>query len=336
MPALARTSVLALAAFIAAATPGATQTTLVFATTNPANAHLTTQVMRPWAERINEQGKGVIRIDIRDGLALANLTNAYDRVANDVVQIAWTLPAYVAGKFPRTQVTSLPFVSGKAEDGSVAMARLYRDGVFAAEYDEVVPLVLVQIAHAGVQTVKPLKSLDDLGGAKLIVTSRTHADVVARLGGTPLSIPLTDMYEAIQRGTVDGAAVGWTAFQPFKLAEVTNYHVDAELGASMGMVFMARKKYDALPAEARRIIDANSGEAESRRFGQFWDRNANEVRAEVKAMSGHTVVAPSAAQVEGWRGKTAPVIDAWVKATPDGEKILGAFRTTLAKVKAGS
>ena len=78
--------------------------------------------MRPWAERINEQGKGVVKIDIRDGLALANLTNAYERVVNDVVQIAWTLPGYVAGKFPRTQVTSLPFVSGNGEE------RLGRDG----------------------------------------------------------------------------------------------------------------------------------------------------------------------------------------------------------------
>ena len=53
-------------------------------------------------------------------------------------------------------------------------------------------------------------------------------------------------------------------------------------------------------------------------------------------MSGHTVVIPSAAQIEAWRQKTSAVIDAWTKATPDGEKVLGAFRTTLAKVKGGS
>jgi TRAP-type C4-dicarboxylate transport system substrate-binding protein len=326
----------ALASLVVAATPsGAQQTTLIFATANPANSHLTVQVMRPWAERINEQGKGMVKIEVRDGLALANLTNAYDRVINDVVQIAWTLPGYVAGKFPRTQVTSLPFVSGNGEYGSVAMARLYQEGVLAAEYDEIVPLMLSQISHTGVQTAKPLKSLDDLSGVKLITTSRTQADTMARLGATPLSIPLTDMYEAIQRGTADGAAVGWTAFQPFKLAEVTHYHVDAELGASMGMVFMARKKYAALPEEVRRIIDANSGEAASRRFGQFWDRVGAATRDQVKAMSGHTVVAPSAAQTEAWRQKTAPVIDGWIKATPDGEKILSVFRATLAKVKGG-
>ena len=97
------TCMFALAALLAAAQPSSAQpTTLTFATTNPANAHLTVQVMRPWAERINEHGEGVVRIEVRDGLALANLTNAYERVVSDVVQIAWTLPGYVAGKFPRS------------------------------------------------------------------------------------------------------------------------------------------------------------------------------------------------------------------------------------------
>jgi hypothetical protein len=31
----------------------------------------------------------------------------------------------------------------------------------------------------------------------------------------------------------------------------------------------------------------------------------------------------------------APVTDAWVKATPGGDKVLAAFRQTLAEVKAG-
>jgi TRAP-type C4-dicarboxylate transport system substrate-binding protein len=40
------------------------------------------------------------------------------------------------------------------------------------------------------------------------------------------------------------------------------------------MIFMAKKKWDALPVAARKILAANAGEAESRHFGAFWDMRA--------------------------------------------------------------
>src|SRR5690348_17277639 len=78
----------------------AQETTLLFATSNAPQAHLVVRVLHPWAERINAQGKGVVRIDVRDGPTIANHLNYYQRVLDDVIQIGWGLPAYVAGKFP--------------------------------------------------------------------------------------------------------------------------------------------------------------------------------------------------------------------------------------------
>ena len=46
---------------------GAQETTLIFTTVNPPSAHLTKNILVPWAERINERGKGVVKLDIRDG-----------------------------------------------------------------------------------------------------------------------------------------------------------------------------------------------------------------------------------------------------------------------------
>ena len=62
--------------------------------------------------------------------------------------------------------------------------------------------------------------------------------------------------------------------QPYKLAEVTSYHYEMRLGASTGMVFMAKKRYDALPPAAKKILDDNSGEAASRAWGKWWARGA--------------------------------------------------------------
>lgn len=309
---------------------------LLFGTTLPSQVHLNVRVLHPWAERINEQGKGIIHIDVRDGSEIANLDNFYSRVQDDVIQVSWGLQSSIGGKFPRTQVGALPFEVEKAEIGSVALWRLYKEGLLNAEYDTVQPLYMITFPPSGIHYAKAPKTLENLKGLKLATGSKVGADTIERLGGTPLSMVTSDYYTAVQRGMVDAVLVQWTAFQPFKLQDVTFYHLETKLGGATGMVFMAKKKYEALPAAARKILDDNSGEAESRVYGKFWDDVDNEGREMVKALGDkHQIVQQPAAIEAKWRAAVAPVIDDWVKSTPDGAKVLAAFRAETAKVKAG-
>src|ERR1700749_381107 len=113
--------------------------TLILATALPPGNPLADQVLHPWADRVNAAADGKLKIDIRDGMAIANLNNSYDRVVADVAQISWLTHSNFAGKFKRSNVGGLPFVSDKSEDGSVAMWRLYKSGLLDTEYDEVQP-----------------------------------------------------------------------------------------------------------------------------------------------------------------------------------------------------
>jgi TRAP-type C4-dicarboxylate transport system substrate-binding protein len=330
------TAIAAAALCVAASSVRADEVNLVFGTTLPASVHLNVRVLHPWAERINEQGKGIIHIDVRDGEAIANLSNYYSRVQDDVIQISWGLQASIGGKFPRTLVGALPFEVDKAETGSVALWRLFKSGLLDAEYDTVQPLYLITFPPSGLHFAKAPKTLETLSGLKIATGSKVGADTIERLGGAPLSMVTSDYYTAVQRGMVDAALVQWTAFQPFKLEDVTFYHVEAGLGGAAGMVFMAKKKYLALPAAVRKILDDNSGEAESRVYGKFWDDVDNEGRAMVKALGDKHQIVPLPSAIKAkWREAVSPVIDDWAKATPDGAKILAAFRAESANVQAG-
>lgn len=329
--------IVAAAAIGFAVTPAwADEVNLLFGTTLPAQVHLNMRVLHPWAERINEQGKGIIHIDVRDGESIANLSNFYSRVEDDVIQIAWGLQSAVGGKFPRTLVGALPFEVDKAENGSVALWRLFKGGLLDAEYDTVQPLYVITFPPSGIHFARPPATLETLAGLKLAIGSKVGADTIARLGGAPISMVTSDYYTAVQRGMVDAVLVQWTAFQPFKLQDVTFYHVDTELGGATGMVFMAKRKYAALPPAARKILDDNSGEAESRVYGAFWDDVNREGRDMVKALGEkHQIVTPRPEIVAKWRQAVSPVVDDWVKTTPDGAKVLAAFRTEMGGLKAG-
>lgn len=320
----------------AAGAAKADEINLLFGTTLPAQVHLNMRVLHPWADRVNEQGKGVVHIDVRDGSEIANLGNFYSRVEDDVIQISWGLQSAIGGKFPRTAVGGLPFEVDKAEVGSVALWRVYKSGLFDAEYDTVHPLYMITFPPSGIHYAKQPKTLEDLKGLKVATGSKVTADAIERLGGSPLSMITSDYYTAVQRGMVDAVLVQWTAFQPFKLQDVTFFHLETKLGGATGMVFMAKKKYDALPAAVRKILDDNSGEAESRVYGKFWDDVDNEGREMVKALGDkHKIVQQSPETAAKWRAEVAPVIDDFVKTTPDGAKVLAAFRDETAKVKAG-
>lgn len=328
---------LVLAAFFLGASGAARaeEVTLLFGTSQPPNTHISVRVFHPWAERINEQGKGIIKIDIRDGMAIANPSNFYTRVLEDVIQIGWGSHNSVPGTFPLSGFSNMPFQTERSEDSSVAFWRLYQRGLFDAEYKDVVPLFVQIYPQSQIHLAKTPKAPDDLAGLRLMVVAKTAADVVAKLGGAPISLPLPDLYEGLQRNTVDGMVISWTAFQPFKLAEVTTYHIDTRLGTAPAMVFMAKKRYQALSPEARKILDANSGEAQTRALGKAWDEVEEEARKAAKADPKHTVLMPAADLTATWQHAVAPITAAWAQSTPGGKEVLAAFHDTLTQVKAG-
>jgi TRAP-type C4-dicarboxylate transport system substrate-binding protein len=313
----------------------AEETSLVFATTLPPFAAVVKDFLHPWAARINKDGAGSVKLDVRDGPGIANHTNYYDRVMNDVIQVGWGVQTYIAGKFKLTNIVTLPFEAGEAEPTALALWRLYKTGQLDGEYTDIVPLVFVTFPQTGLHMTKPFKTLDNLDGLKIAVISKANGQALQNLGAAPLTIAATEMREALSRGLADGAAISTNGGQTFKIHEIAKYHLDAPLGSTPAMLFMAKKRFQALSAAARTAILAHAGEGEVHLGGQFEDRQNAEVRDMLKKQ-GHTFVELSAAQEEAWRAKVRPIADEWAKATPGGEKALATWRELFAKAKAGS
>jgi len=289
-----------------------------------------------WVQKVNDQAKGAVAVDLRDGIALATFGNTYDRVQNDVIQIGWAQHALVAGKFPLSEVAGLPFLVADIGAGAAAQWRLYKSGLLDSEYGESVPLWYGLLGLQGLHFSKQPHAIDDLAGAKLRVNGRVVGQLVERMGGTPISMQSEDMYSALQRGTIDGIVSSWAAFEPYKLQEVAFHHYEVPFGTTSSMFFMAKKKYDALPAAGRQAIDANSGEAMTRAFMVHIAAQADRARTPVAASSAHKVIQPTPEQLATWQKKAMPVFDQWAKEHAGGEKILAEYRRLYAEAKTGS
>jgi len=288
-----------------------------------------------WAKRVNEQSNGSLNIEVRDSVSLASFPNVVDRVMDDVVQIGWSIHGMYGGRFPLTEVADLPFLANNNQNGSVALWRLYASGLIDGEYKDLHPVFFGLVGLTGLHFAKEPKTIEDLKGLKIRVVGKVQSDMITRLGGAPISLPSDDMYSGLQRGTIDAAATSWTAFGPYKLLEVTSYHVEGPLGTSTSMFFMSKKKYESLPPAAKKALDDNSGEAATLAFAKSIDSQGIANRQKAASSAKHKIVQLNAAQVASWSKAVEPVIDQWTKDWPGGDKVLAAYRKFLADVQAG-
>lgn len=313
----------------------ADEISLLFATTNPPEASSNVGVMHPWAEHLNAQGKGVVQLVVRDGPTVANQSNFYSRALDDVVQVTWGLTSQVAGKFPRSLVTALPYVATTSVDASVAFWRLYKTGLLDREYDEIEPLFFCAYTQFLIHTVKPLPSLDNLKGGKFGVNTEIGGEIIARLGGAPSFLVVPDYYVSLTRGLVGGILASQATLDAFKLDSVTPYHTGGELGSALSVVFMTKKRWLALPANAQKIIAENSGEKESRACGTYVDADEAADRERAAKDPHQVTVKLTPAQESHWRQLVAPVVADWAGKTPDGPAVLAKYRQLTKDVAAG-
>jgi TRAP-type C4-dicarboxylate transport system substrate-binding protein len=313
---------------------GADEAKLAFTTISLPGSTITNQVWHPWADRVNEAGQGIVHVDVRDGFTLASSTNYYDRLTNNVMQISFGSLNYLAGKFQLSQVMALPFLMNSAEQESEVFWRLYKSGLLDSEFDQIMPLFFYAFPQQAMNLAKiPAKSLEDLGTLKIIASGQIGTALMAKLGAAPLSIPLTETYEALQRGTADGLNFPISALPDFKLDEVTHYHLLAPLGGGPGGVWMTKAMYQSLAPDARKILDQNSGETQTRHVGQFVDRLTATVQKKLEADSNQRVAQPSAELLQKWNARAEPMIDAWANTDDAHRKVVDAVRKFAAEFK---
>jgi TRAP-type transport system periplasmic protein len=327
-------SVAALALSFAVQAASAQETRLLFTSLSPAGSP-NSQFFSSWAQRVNAQSGGTLKIEVRDGTALANFGNSYDRVNSDVVQIGWVQPAFIAGKFPLSEVTNLPFMTDDDVNCSIALWRYYKSPVMAAELQDVVPIWASCLAQSGLHFAKAPRSDTELNGLKMRVAGKVPSQIVERMGGTPVSMTAESIYEALQRGTIDGMVTSWAAFEPYKFQEVAFYHVEVPIGSNPSMFMMSRKKYESLPPAARKALDDNSGETIVREAAKHFAAQAARARAAVAQLPNHKIVTPPPAQLAALQQKLDPIVIDWAKERPGADKAVETFRQIYAQVKAG-
>jgi TRAP-type transport system periplasmic protein len=312
---------------------------LKLATFGPPQSYFYAEVVIPWMEAVNRDSDGAVDIRYFGSGVLGNAGNMYDAVLTGAADIGWGLLGSVQGKFVKSSVVELPFGYEKGEVGAVALWRLFETGLIASDFDEIKVFGFTAWPTAAIQTKsKTIHTLEDLKGVKLRVSGKWQAATVSAFHATPVNIPVDEVYQAIDKGVIDGAWTSLVATSQFRLDEIAKHFLDAPLNGGGGLLFMKRETYEKLPPAAKAAFEKHSGEPLSRALGRSNDREVTRVKKILtdKASEGR-IEAPytlSAGEFARWRSAAEPVAEAWARSVPDGPAILAAYRAETASLKA--
>jgi len=323
------------AGLIAAASAQADPVQVKFAYPSAPNNALFAQGAQGWADDVNKAADGAIEVKIFPGGVIGDNSNMYDRITSGVTDIGLAVFGPVSSVFPKTNVGTLPFEARNHGEDALALWRLYEKGVITEEFGRVKPLGFIVFPGLVIHSKKPIHNLADMKGLKISVEGRVMSTLMPRLGASPISLQPGELYASLQRGLVEAAPQGWPSVPTFHLNEVTNFHLEAPLGFNTGYVFMNKDAYAKLPPKGRAAIDKFAGESYVQRLVAADDAMEAIGRNATKETPGQTIASLDPAEEARWKELVAPVTEEWVKATPDGAKVLAAFRAEIAAVRAG-
>lgn len=324
------------AAIVAVGFTGSTQAqqtiSLKFANWLPP-VHHWTKTAAEFSKSIEKASGGSIKIAI-DKSAVAKPPGQYDLAKNGVRDLIMAVAGYTPGRFPLYRMAEVPFLTPNSETGSEGFHRWYTKNGFDKEEFKGTVLISAFVHGPGLlHSKKEVKTIADLKGMK-IRAAGGGALIAKGLSAVPVAIPAPSAHESLQRGTTDAAFFPWEAVHGFKLSKLVKYHVEVPGGlyTTPFMIAMSKKKFDGLPANARRALMTAGGAAGAKFIGKRWD-DADKVGKADAIAAGNKIMTLGPDQQKVWAKAIDVVRKNWIQKAnekgKDGPALLKELRAMM-------
>ena len=304
----------------------------------PAGSAAQTMFLKPWCDRIAQESADKLKCQIYPSMQLGGTPpQLFDQVKDGVVDVTWTLLGYSAGRFPLIEVFELPFIMESPEGTSKAVWD-YVQLNDLGEFKDVHPLAF-HVHGDGVfhMVNKPIKVMADLKDQKVRAPTRQTNKMLAALGATPVAMPVPQVSDALAKSVIDGALVPYEVVPSVKIQELVKFHSETDpsepaIYTSVFVLAMNKAKYESLPADLKKVLDANSGKALSGMAGKAF--LAADVEGKKLTTKNTTNVIPKS-ELVAWKKVGQTVTDAWVADVTakgaNGKQLLESARALIAK-----
>jgi TRAP-type C4-dicarboxylate transport system substrate-binding protein len=166
-----------------------------------------------------------VKVNYYPAGTLVPAPQSYDAVTKGISDVGNHVLGYTVGRFPLTEVLDLP-LGYPNNTVPTKLANAFYDKFKPKEFNDVKILWFHAQAPGIVHTkTKPITKLEDLKGMKMR-TYGSNAKLMSLLGGTPVAMPMTDVYDALSRGVAEGLMCAYEATEGFRFGDQLKYSTE--------------------------------------------------------------------------------------------------------------
>lgn len=294
-----------------------------------------TVAMDEWGKDLEKRTNGRVKVNHFPAATLTAPVQIYESTVKGIADIGDHCLGYTMGRFPLSEALDLPMGYPNAKVATKVAGAFYKK-FKPKELDDVKVLWM----HAAGSTnllhtrTKAVEKMEDLKGLK-IRTFGTNAKFIEFLGGTPVAMPMGEVYDSLSKGVVEGLLGTWESLYSFKTGEQVKYTTEnyGYGNTATFVIAMNKAKFNSLPPDIQKIID-EMGEEYSNRCGAYWDRIDQEGR-EWMVKRGQKIINMPKQEEARWVEKAKPLFDEYLKKMKDknlpGEEATAFIRQSIAQ-----
>ena len=258
----------------------------------------------PWAQKVEKESGGRIKVQQFASMQLGGKPpDLFDQAKDGVVDIVWTVLGYTPGRFPRTEAFELPFMSGSSEVSSKAFQEYVQNN--AMDEFKNVKVIAVHTHGPGLFHSKdPINKLEDIKGMKVRGGSRVINTMLEQLGAVP------------SKGVIAATTLPWEVVPSIKVQQIVKNHTGFSgpkgLYTQTFVVAMNKASYDKLPADLKKIMDANSGVELAGKLGRVMDEADKDGRT-LAQKAGNNIITLDATETARWQRAANGARAVWFK-----------------------
>jgi len=236
-PIALKLSVLAVAALVAGPSAVTAQDKSVsFNASNwlPAGHPLAKHSYVEWLPRLEEASGGTLKPKLFSGPVLMPPVEHLSGISSGIAQVGYHAGTYTPAALPEDNaISQLAFnysnpypLAFAVTEANMTMPRLLdrwksHNIAFLGGYSTSPYILLCS---------KRIETLADMKGTKIRVPGAAQSDWVASVGGVPVNVPSSEMYDGLDKGQLDCAAITALDLESRSLWDVTKYVTVLELG----------------------------------------------------------------------------------------------------------
>ena len=285
-----------------------------------------------FAELVSQKSGGKLTVKLYPGGTLGSDMQTVSSLQGGTIDLSVMVPGSLTGVSKDFGVFDLPFLFNSAQEADAIV-----DGPFGRKLlDHLPEKSLVGLAYwdHGFRNMttgkKPIVTADDFQGLKLRVQQiPIYIDMMKALGANPLPLPFTELYTALENGTVDGQDNPLTSIVGSKLYEAQKYLSITRHTYNPLVVLVSKKTWDRLlPAEHKILVDAAN---EAKPYQRKVSRDAEAKALDTIKAAGLKVNEVSPTEIERMREKVQPAADKFGREA--GDSLVKELRAEVVRVR---